>query len=57
MKFQRRQLVAAMAGLMLGAAAGGMIGAVMDKKSNKNMLARMGRKMLKKCTGIVSDLL
>ncbi len=46
-----------MAGLMLGAAAGGMIGAVMDKKSNKNMLARMGRKMLKKCTGIVSELL
>ena len=46
-----------MAGLMLGAAAGGMVGAIMDKKSNKNMMAKLGRKLLKKCTGIVSDLL
>ena len=45
------------AGLMLGAAAGGLMGAMMDKKCSKNAWGKMGKKMLKKCTGIVSDLL
>ena len=44
-------------GLMIGAAAGGMMGAMMDKKNNKNCMAKVGKKMLKKCTGIISDLL
>ena len=46
-----------MAGLMIGATAGGMVGAVMDKKNSQTVVTKMSKKMLKKCIGVMSDLL
>lgn len=44
-------------GLIIGAAAGGLIGAAIDNANKSTKMARMGKKMLKKCTGILSDIL
>ena len=45
------------AGMLIGAMAGGIMTAVIENKHKNNSLTCMGKKMLKKCTSIVSDLM
>lgn len=45
------------AGMVIGAMAGGIMTAVIEKKQKDNSLACMGKKMLKKCTSVVSNLM
>ena len=44
-------------GLIIGAAAGGLIGAYIDNANKITKMARMVNKILKKFTGILSDIL
>ncbi len=45
------------AGMLIGAMAGGIMTAVIEKKQHDNSLSCMGKKMLKKCTNVVADLM
>jgi len=45
------------AGMVIGAMAGGIMTAVIEKKQHDNSLSCMGKKMLKKCTSVVSELM